>query len=354
MFNENLFAKKLDRLTPYAVDKGIYKARLDANESFVSVPENIREQLGKALFDFDFNRYPDSDASELVSAFCEFYGLNEKCVAAGNGSDEIISLIMSCFADFGSTVMTQSPDFSMYAFYASLYGLTVVECPKDEKFHIDFEKSYKTIKENNVKLVIFSNPCNPTGKIEAKKNIVSLAEKCPETIFVVDEAYMEFAEFKVQESLLKETEKYQNIVVLKTLSKAFGAASLRLGFVVCDELFVNKFKAVKSPYNVNGVSQLFGKILLQNKEELSLALQNIVKSTNNLYNGIVDKKIACPDETFANFVFFEDDRAFDKYTYLKENGFLVRYFKTGKGALRITAGTIEQNDCVIKLLSDFK
>ena len=350
MFNKKLFAKKLSSVEPYAVDTGVYKARLDANESFIALPEYIREKISTALSSFDYNRYPDPNATKLKEAFCDYYGLRCENVGVGNGSDEIISLLMNCFLDAGSSVLTFTPDFSMYAFYANLAGMKVVTCPKRDDFSIDFEKALEAVKENDVKMVIFSNPCNPAGRIEKKADIESLASACPDTIFVVDEAYMDFASIKKTESFLNETENYSNIVVLKTLSKALGAASLRLGFIVADRTFADMFFAVKSPYNVNGVSQVIGEILLREKDFLDECTDRLTRSAQELRQEIIEKGLGSPNETYTNFVFYTDSDAENKQRYLKENGVLIRKFGISGGALRITAGNDEENRAVIDLL----
>jgi len=353
MFNKKLFAKKLSSVEPYAVDTGVYKARLDANESFIALDEHIREKISAALSSFDYNRYPDPSATKLKEAFCGYYGLKSENVGVGNGSDEIISLLMNCFLDAGSSVLTFTPDFSMYAFYANLAGMKVVTCPKRADFSIDFEAAERAIKENDVKLVIFSNPCNPTGRIETKADIESLASACPDTIFVVDEAYMDFASVKNTESFLNETENYSNIVVLKTLSKALGAASLRLGFIVADKAFSDMFFAVKSPYNVNGVSQVIGEILLREKGFLDECTDRLTRSAQKLRQEIIEKGLGSPNETYTNFVFYTDPDAESKQRFLKENGVLIRKFGISGGALRITAGNEEENKAVVDLLEQF-
>ncbi len=354
MFNKNLFAKKLEGLEPYIVDTGKYKARLDANESFISIREDIRAKMRFAIDEFDFNRYPDPDATKLKKAFCDYYNIKEQNVGVGNGSDEVISLIMNCFLDAGSSVMTFSPDFSMYAFYATLAGMKSVVCPKKADFSVDFDLAEKTIKENNVKLVIFSNPCNPTGKIEKKADIERLAKACQDTIIIVDEAYMDFACIKETESFLNDTEKYENIIVLKTLSKALGAASLRLGFIVGDESVAKMFSAVKSPYNVNGISQVLGTILLKEKAYLDECTEKLVKSTQKLRDEIIEDGLANLHETYTNFVFYTDSEAQQKYEFLKANGVLVRKFGINGGALRITSGNDEENAMVIENLKKYE
>lgn len=350
MFDTKLFASRLSGITPYNVDTQKYKVRLDANESFIQVPEKLREKLKNALSDFEFNRYPDPDASALTSAFCKYYGLSGDCVAVGNGSDEIISILMNCFADFGSAVMVFDADFSMYAFYASLAGCRVIKCPKSADLQIDFDLAQKTIKQNGIRLCIFSNPCNPTGKIESKADITRLAQSCPETLFVSDEAYMDFS--KKDESFLSETEKYPNIIVLKTMSKALGCASLRLGFIISDDTFTRMFKAAKSPYNVNGISQKFGEIVFSEKQLLRQSTSDIINSTENLEKGIADINIFKTDDTYTNFVFAQNPRVKEIFENLKQKSILVRYFDIQGGSLRICAGTDEENRTLINALKE--
>ncbi len=351
MFNQNLFAKKLTGLTPYKVDTASYDIRLDANESYISLPDSIRKQMQQSIENFNFNRYPDPDASLLVDAFCDFYGVKGENVCAGNGSDEIISLLMNCFLDYNDAVMTFSPDFSMYAFYASLAGAKVVDCPKDDNFQIDFTLAENLIKKNNVKLCIFSNPCNPTGKIESKENIKELANRCPDTIFVSDEAYMDFS--NRDESFLQETVKYPNIVVLKTLSKALGCAAMRLGFIVSDKSFTDMFKAVKSPYNVNGISQEFGRLVLTRKDALRSFTQDIISSTSTLLTLLEQASNTEIPQTFTNFAFIPAKNAQRLWNYLKQNGILVRYFNISGGSLRITAGNNSENIALCEKIKNF-
>lgn len=350
MFNEKLFAEKLTGLVPYAVDTAAYKIRLDANESFIGMPEEMRGKFAKVTRALDFNRYPDPNADALCEAFAAYYGLQRENVCAGNGSDEIISILMNGFADKGDTVLTFAPDFSMYAFYASLAELRCVTVEKQpDSLQIDFDAADRALSENTVRMCIFSNPCNPTGRIEKKSDIVALAEKHPDTLFVVDEAYMDFAG-TAGESFLHDAGKYANIIVLKTLSKALGSAALRVGFVVADTRFCGMFAAVKSPYNVNSLSQAFGSAILEEKERLDDCIARILASRDALFDGIVSRGIAKPAKMYTNFVFFEAANAKDLYEFLKKERILVRYFGIGGGALRITAGSPEENRILLDAL----
>lgn len=354
MFNQNLFASKLEGLTPYKVDTNPYKVRLDANESFISMPENIREKFAGIMRKTDFNRYPDPDATALCKAFASFYGIDAQNVAAGNGSDEIISILMNGFADKGNTVLTFNPDFSMYRFYAELAELKCVGCEKNkDTLQIDFALADTVIKENGVKIAILSNPCNPTGRIEKKSDIVKLACDNPDTLFVIDEAYMDFAsELSKSESFLEDVCTYSNIIVLKTLSKALGSAALRLGFVVADKSFCDMFKAVKSPYNVNAVSQALGEAILCEKDMLKDCIETITSSRIELFNEINKLQIADLAPMYTNFVFFSTPLAQHIFETLKEKGILVRKFDISGGSLRITTGSKEENELLLKELKN--
>lgn len=352
MFNQALFAKKLSGLTPYTVDTGRYTLRLDANESCFALPDELVEVFAEKLNTLDFNRYPDPSAEELCASFAAYYGIQRENVCAGNGSDEILSILMNGFVDKGRAVMTFAPDFSMYAFYASLAELRVVDLPKRANdLQIDFTAAEERIKKEQVKLCVFSNPCNPTGRIERKSDIVALANACPETLFVVDEAYMDFAgEKRTTESFLQDVTAYPNIIVLKTLSKALGAAALRLGFVVADESFCRMFNAVKSPYNVNSVSQSFGCAVLQRPGLLRERTAYITRAAASLRTALVETGLAEMPPLYTNFVYFRTPRGAEIFEYLKKNGVLVRHFAS-QSALRITTGSLSQNEMLISLLT---
>ena len=351
MFNSNLFAQKLAAVTPYAVDTGKYALRLDANESCFSLSDEMLEGFGERLRSVDFNRYPDPSAADLCKTFAAYYGIDAQNVCAGNGSDEILSLLMNAFADKGDAVLTFSPDFSMYAFYAALAELRILSAPKTANLQVDFDAAAALLQKERVRLCVFSNPCNPTGRIERKSAIAALAARFPDTLFVVDEAYMDFAgDLRQSESFIRDVTEYPNIIVLKTLSKAIGSAALRLGFVVADPAFCEKFRAVKSPYNVNSVSQVFGTMLLEKKSLLRERTAYITRATVLFRNALVDAGFVNIPEMYTNFVYFRTPLAQNLYEYFKQNGVLVRLF-AAQSALRITSGTVAQNETVISLLA---
>ena len=254
--------EKIRDLEPYEPIAGEYKIRLDANESFLCLPESVMASALHAMMRVELNRYPDPTAKDLCAAFAKSYKVKPACVAAGNGSDELINVIFQSFLMKGETYATLTPDFSMYDFYGYVSECRGIEIKKDENFTIDIDKVIETCNNENVKLLIFSNPCNPTS-VGLTRETVRKIIRGVSALVVLDEAYMDFW----NESMLGEFENYDNLLILKTCSKAFGLAALRVGFAVGNEKLVRAIKAVKSPYNVNTCSQKMAEAVLKNRAE---------------------------------------------------------------------------------------
>lgn len=339
--------EKISGLVPYEPVAGTYKIRLDANESCFNLPAEIMARLHLALDSLDFNRYPDPNARELCAAFAGYYGIDAACVTAGNGSDELISVIMNAFLMKGGTLVTVEPDFSMYRFYASLSEVNCVEVQKADGLTIDIDEVIRTVQQTGAQAVIFSNPCNPTSKALCYDEVRKLI-KGTDALIVLDEAYMDFWE----QSLLHEVNAYDNLLVLRTASKAVGAAALRLGFAVSNPVITRALRAVKSPYNVNSFSQAAGAVLYKNRDYLSNVKKTIVSLRKALYNSLAGLVQDFPDrlsliDGSTNFVFVKTREAKGIFDFLMQNGIVVRLMD---GYLRITAGTQEENETFIKTL----
>ena len=339
---------KIKNLTPYEPNETHYRIRLDANESYFSLPDFLREKICDALTNTDLNRYPDPLAKDLTEAFGKRYGVSPKLVTAGNGSDELISIITSTFLEKGERLLTFATDFSMYQFYGSLYEAKTVTLEKKD-LHIDVDEAIAYIQKNNIRMVIFSNPCNPTSiglsKEETKRLIASV-----DALMVLDEAYMDFWDRK--ESLLDEVDQFDNLIILRTCSKAVGAAALRLGFAVANPTITNALRAVKSPYNVNTISQIMGSCILNEGEYLNACEDAIKESVRTLYQmvkpleGKVLQKIHLG---VTNFLFIKTDKAKEIFKALLQESISIRCFD---GYLRITAGTKEENEALTEALSN--
>ena len=341
--------KKIINLVPYEPISGTYDIRLDANECPDNLPEFIREEIKAEIDKLAFNRYPDPMASSVVEAFASYYGMNPALVTAGNGSDELIFLIEAAFLEKGDKMLVVSPDFSMYNFYSSICEVECETFVKNDDLDIDVDALIEKVNSDGIKLLMFSNPCNPTGRgitaDEARRLVTSV-----DALVILDEAYMDFWD----QSLLSEVEKYSNLIIFRTASKAVGSAALRLGFAVANETISRAVKAVKSPYNVNSFSQAAGAVIFKNKEYLQNRQKTIVKNRETLYNGLMELGNALEDftpiESVANFVFVRTSQAEKIFAYLKSKSIVVRLMGS---YLRITAGTGQEVEQVLNSIKEY-
>jgi histidinol-phosphate aminotransferase len=317
----------------------------------LSLPDEIRHEIAVRVSRIDFNRYPDPYAVELCQKFGKHFNVPSELIVAANGSDELLFLLTTCFADAGDKLMVVKPDFSMYQVYAELAGMQVEVFNKDESFEIGVDDLIAAAKEKNVKMLLFSNPCNPTSLIASKEDVLKIVEALEDVLVVVDEAYMEFADGTV----LQEVGNYGNLMVLKTFSKAFGLAAARLGFAVSNQTIINALKAAKSPYNVNTMSQVVGCILLDHPAYLE-ECELLIKESRDYLFGMLQAmagsqpKIKSIQNTRSNFVYMEVEGAAGAYKALQQQGIAIRLMGN---YLRICAGSKEENAAVLQALGDY-
>ena len=343
--------KKLVDLVPYEPITGTYNIRLDANESCFNLNEQLKEKICKRISALDFNRYPDCIAAEPVNAFSSLYGVSPELVTAGNGSDELISVISSCFFESGDTIVNVSNDFSMYGFYAQLYELNVETYQKESDLSINADKLIAFCKEKNAKGLIFSNPCNPTSLGLDRESVREIVDSLDDCLVILDEAYMDFWD----QSLLDEVEKHDNLIILKTCSKAIGLAAVRFGFAVSNKIITTAMRAAKSPYNSDSVAQVIVSEILSEKQYLADCRNTIIKNTKQLYDGIlaIDAKYHCFEKIYepcTNFVYIKISDYQKIYEFMLENSIAIRKFN---GYLRITAGNADENRQFIAVLEKF-
>jgi len=336
-----MLSKKLKNLAPYAPyepNVGEYRIRLDANESCFNIDGDLKSRLAEEFLRLDYNVYPDPYAVAATEAFAGFYDFNPKYAVAGNGSDEIIGNIINLFTD--GKICILSDDFSMYKIYAQLFGKDVKVFQKNADLTVDTEKL--SVFCQDVSLLIFSNPCNPTSLGIEREQIRKLILSLPDTLIVLDEAYMDFW----GESLLPEIDEYPNLIILKTCSK-IGMAAIRFGFAISSNSeFTRALRAVKAPYNTNSISQKTAEVLFSEKKYLRSRISEIIKYTRNLCEEL-SKIFETVYDTKTNFVFIKTQKAEEVYKKLLERSIALRCFGE---YLRITTGTPAVNAVLLKEL----
>lgn len=332
-FGENL--NSTEEYLPFSYNAEMI--RLDANECCFNVTDNMKKDISEIVSELEFNRYPDAYCSGLRKAYANFYGIDAENTVVGNGSDELISIIFSSLIPINSKILVTTPDFSMYSFYATLYGRTVEFYGKENDVSVNIDSLIEKINSGSFDFVIFSNPCNPTGQALSRREILQIVKNVTAMV-CVDEAYMDFWNNN-EESVIKDIESFNNLIVLRTLSKAIGLASCRLGFVAANKNIISMFNKARSPYNVNAISQAVGEYILKNREYLIYTVEKIKIQTSFLSNKLMNLNIKNFDifPSKTNFVFAKSPAADTLYKKLLKKNIVVRCI--GPNYLRITSGT---------------
>ncbi len=341
--------EKIRDLVPYDPIEGNYSIRLDANESCLQPPEDVRVRLMEAVSHVEWNRYPDASCKELCESFGKFYGVDPSLVTPGDGSDELISILCNAFLMPGETLVTAEPDFSMYRFYAAVSGARVAFYRKGEDLTIDPEAFIRFINDEKARMVIFSNPCNPTGQGLSREQVRKIL-RSTDALVVLDEAYMDFWD----QSLLSEVSEYDNLLILRTCSKALGMASIRLGFAVANPTLTRALWAVKSPYNISSFTQALGAAVLREKEWAGKAISYILESREELYASLKQLEKQNPEKlqcfsTCTNFVFLKVPEGKRIFEALLQKGIAIRFMGE---YLRISAGSKEENKQFLQAFQD--
>jgi histidinol-phosphate aminotransferase len=320
---------------------------LDANESPFDLSENLKQEVLKELSLVQWNRYPDIYCDKLRIALGEYVQKDYEMIAVGNGSDEIISLALKALVRFGDSIMTVEPTFSMYSFYAKLNGIEVLNFNYEDNFELDIAKLKRALEIEKPKMLILCNPNNPTGsciELEDIKEIISDYDG----YLLLDEAYYEFNGV----SGIGLLEKYKNVIILRTLSKAFGLAGLRVGYAVASKKIIESIFAVKSPYNVNSLTQTAALKVLENIKEVKERVEIIKSERERMYNqlNMVNDLMVYPSK--ANFLLMkslDSDHISEK---LKKKDIKIRYFENSslKNFIRVTIGSREENDKFLEVL----
>ena len=295
-----------------------------------------------------YNRYPDSTQKRLKQKLAAINSISSDQISIGNGSDELIDLIIKIFCEpKKDKIVVLNPSFAMYEFYASINENAVIKLDLDTNFKLQKEEFSRKIENKNAKVLFLCTPNNPTGT--SIDDVQYYIKNFP-GIVVVDEAYIEFSE---QESALNLLSEYPNLIILRTLSKAYGMAGLRIGMAISSPFITQLIQTVKSPYNVSEANIENALQLLENQIEIENGIQQIKREKIRLQNAL--KKLSCVQKIYpsdANFFLIEFANCESIYSKLVEARILTsKRFPSIPNALRINVGSQKENDILIKELS---
>lgn len=310
---------------------------LDANENPYNAP---------------YNRYPDPMQWRLKEKVAEIKGVPKECILLGNGSDEPIDLILRAFCEPGKECMlTVDPTYGMYQVAAEINNVTCRKVKLTSDFQIDMPAFLSQI-DDTVKAIYLCSPNNPTGNSLNRKDINQILDTF-KGIVVVDEAYIDFSSLP---SYTKDLSKYPNLVVFQTLSKAWGAAGIRLGMAFASPEIISVLNKIKYPYNVNQLTQEKALEILNNQETMKSQLTLILSERTRLQQELT--AIPCVRKIYptdANFILVDVGDADAVYQKLVDQGIIVRNRNKVvlcAGCLRITVGTVEENTALLNALKN--
>ena len=325
---------RFERFKGYNRKKDKYKIKLDKNESPLDLPSKLKDEIFDELTDIPLNRYPQINSEGLRKKVSDYIGFTKENIIVGNGSDAILPLLFKLFDT--DQVVINSPTFDMYSFYAKREGLTLVDVPLDDNFQI-VNLGDKIDKPS---IICICSPNSPTGNIQPREKIIDVLET--DNLVILDEAYVDFS----KETNIDLIQEYDNLIVLRTLSKAFGLAGLRIGYAVAKTSIISKLNKIKSPFNMNIMSTKIAEKVLENKEIVSNNKEYIIKERERITKEF--EEYAYPSHT--NFILLD----LDAYDYLRKRSILVRKMKGRlEGMIRLTVGTKEENDILISALKEF-
>ncbi|GAB3903807.1 histidinol-phosphate transaminase [Mucilaginibacter boryungensis] len=348
MFDINkILRSNIKNLTPYSSARDEFKGEasvyLDANENAYGSP-----------LDTNYNRYPDPLQYAVKKRLSEIKGVPPRNIFLGNGSDEAIDILYRSFCNPGvDNVIIVPPTYGMYEVSANINDIELRRVPLTADYQLDLEAIAAHI-DDKTKLIWICSPNNPTGNSMHREDIETLLANFSGLV-IVDEAYINFSR---QKSFIQELTEYANLVVLQTLSKAWGLAGLRVGMAFASEEIIEVMNKVKPPYNINEASQALALAALQNVDQINTWIKEILTERDKLVLQLKNLDFVLdiyPSD--ANFILVKTTDANGIYNYLVQNGIIVRNrnkVELCEGALRITIGTPEENAKLIETLKDYK
>ncbi|HEY0680566.1 MAG TPA: histidinol-phosphate transaminase [Chitinophagaceae bacterium] len=339
----SLLRPNIRNLVPYSSARDEFKGEasifLDANEN----------SFGSPLTRW-YNRYPDPLQKKLKDKLSSIKGVSSDRIFIGNGSDECIDILIRAFCEPGrDNIVICPPTYGMYEVSANINDVPVKKVKLTPDFELDMPMLEQTIDENT-KMIFLCSPNNPTGNSLNREDVEIVLNNFPGLV-VIDEAYVNFSRHR---SFTLELEDYPNLVVMQTLSKAWGLAALRVGLAFASKEIVTVMNRIKPPYNINQASQELALQALDEVDQVNEMIREIVKEREHLRQLLLDipvvEKIYPSD---ANFLLVKVSDAGGIYKYLLENKIVVRdrsKVDLCEGCLRITVGTPVENTTLVTML----
>ena len=325
--------------------------KLDSNENYVISKQFQNEIILSGKKNSDVREYPLGGIEKLIQKISKFLKISPLMIGVGNGSDQILDLILSNYASPKTRILTSNPTFGFFEERCKLYSIPLIQIPFSENMQLDVHNFIE--KSKDTEIIYLDSPNNPTGFQFSKTDLQKLI-KSFKGIIIVDEAYGEFGDYSVA-NMVKSNE---NLIVVQTLSKSFGLAGLRLGYFIANKKFVESFMTVlQYPYPLSTITIESAIFAFEKIELIHAAVEEIKKERKRVIETLQRYDAFEVFSSKANFVLFDAHGAYKRvYSALIEQGISIR--KLGKignheGCLRVTIGTKEMNSKFLLAIRDF-
>ena len=337
-------------------NKVTYQARqsgkilLNANESGENLSAEMMEKVIEAVKNTAFNRYPENTQKKLREAYAAVAGVNADQIIAGNGSDQLLGYLIGKLAGVEGTIYTFDPDFSMYDYYASSYGSQVIKYPCDEDGSLDIDSFIRYGNDQKADLVIFSNPNNPSCHCRSMEEVETVIQGFDGTPVIVDEAYIEFAD---ETSAVALIEKYPQLYVTRTLSKAYGLAGMRVGFAIGQKKNMDALREGYVPYALSTPAMEIACAVLSDPDAVQKRIEEVKVERKKMLEALKKMKHLTVYDSQANFSYGRTEQRKRLCAILEEEGIVIRLYGDGN-TFRITVSTSQENSLLMEAFHRFE
>jgi len=334
------------KMRSYTVPSHEGLMKMDAMENPYRLPESLQLQLADHLSKVDINRYPDSNMLALREKIAASAGVNANQVLLGNGSDEIIQLLL--LAAESGTCVVPAPTFVMYKMIAKWLQRQISEVPLTDTFELKAKDVLHVCVREKASIVFLACPNNPTGNLWAYDEIAKVSQGFGGLV-VIDEAYKPFCDSHLIDLM------GGNVVITRTFSK-MGMAGLRLGYIIAEPQLIDHLNKIRMPYNINALTQAAASFLLDHSDVFEQQIQTICDSRDKLFQALKGMSHVDVYPSNSNFLTFRCRDSDQLFAALKAGGILVKNLQGShmslKNCLRVTIGTEEENEKFLALLTE--
>jgi histidinol-phosphate aminotransferase len=336
-------------LSAYSVPHYAARVKLDGNESPFSLPPEVSKEVFDKLSEIDVNRYPDPEARGLRNRISRIYGFPPGGILLGNGSDELIGMLITTFSGGTGRMLCPVPTFSMYGLSGIALGMELLEAELDPGFDLDINKIADLIARKDPDLIFLASPNNPTGNMYSTDRIREII-RLSSGVVVVDEAYSDFSGY----TFLPLIEKHENLIILRTMSKV-GFAGIRLGILYGRDNLVREINKIRYPYNINSFTQVAAEVILGHQEFISENIQLVARERDRVYKALSEMRGVDPYPSDANFILFKVRDSDYIFNELIGRDVIIRNFNRPgrlKNCMRVTIGTPGENNLFLSALGE--